>query len=167
MRPGDTVEQMHPDLVSKFPSLICKLSDRDQIQKFAKDNKLVVGAGMMRLRTDGVVITLLDPKVQSAIGRDNHINGWEVALKQENSSAYSKVKDVIFETSEFGFITPVVVFQDVTLDGNTVQRASLHNKERFDELDLYYGDMVLVEYSIIPSIRKDENCHRWNSAHNR
>lgn len=167
IKPGEKIEQMHPDLVSKFPSLVCKLSDRDLIRKFAKDNKTVIGAAMMRLRTDGVVITILDPKIQKALGRENHINQFEVALKNVEETAYTKVKDVIFECSEFGHICPVMVVEDVVLKGNTISRISLSNKERFMEMDLYYNDMVVVSYDIIPYCYKDDKCNEWNAKYNR
>jgi DNA ligase (NAD+) len=117
----------------------------------------------MRFRTDGVVITLTDPEIQKALGRDNDINNFEVAYKFTEESAYSKVKGVEFYVSEFGYITPVLVVENVILKGNDVNHITLSNKERFDELDLHYGDMVKVLYDIIPYVTIDENCVRSNS----
>jgi DNA ligase (NAD+) len=57
----------------------------------------------------------------------------------------------------FGFIAPVAKFNSVILKGNTVDHATMSNKERFDELDLHYGDTVKILYDIIPYILKGEN----------
>lgn len=156
MKKGDEVERIHPDHIRKFPTKICKFSDRDIIKDFANNNKWVIVNGM-RFRTDGVVITILDDEIQKALGRDKDINQFEVAYKFTEEKAVTKIKNVKFETSMFGFITPVAVFNDVVLKGNTINHASLSNKERFDELDLHYGDEINVLYDIIPYVTKDIN----------
>lgn len=156
MKKGDKIEQIHPDHIKKFPTKICKLGDRDSIKEFANNNRWVLVNGM-RFRTDGAVITILDPKIQEVLGRDKDINQFEVAYKFTEERATTKIVDVKFEASMFGFITPVAVFNDVILKGNTINHASLSNKERFDELDLHYGDTVNVLYDIIPYVIKDKN----------
>lgn len=159
IREGEEVEQIHPELIEKFPTEICLLGERDKIKAFATRNKYVTHH-QKRFRTDGVVMTILDPKIQRALGRENDINKFEVAYKFTEETAYSRVKKVEFYVSEFGFITPVLVINDVILKGNTVNHISLSNKERFDELDLSYGDEVKVLYDIIPYATFDENCYR-------
>lgn len=162
MKKGDVIESIHPDLIRKFPSLACSLSDVDRIREFAINNRYVE-MNKMRFRTDGVVITLTDPEIQSILGRENDINNFEVAYKFTEESAYTKVKGVEFYVSEFGYITPVLVVEGVILKGNDVDHITLSNKERFDELDLHYGDTVKVLYDIIPYVTIDENCVRSNS----
>lgn len=159
MKPGDEVEHIHPDLISKFPTVVCTFGDRDIIKKFANENRYVNINGF-RLRTDGAVMTILDDDIKKVLGRDNNINNFEVAYKFTEEYAYSKVKRVEFYVSEFGFITPVVVVNDVILKGNTINHISLSNKERFDELGLHYGDEVKVLYDIIPYVTLDNNCRR-------
>jgi len=161
MKSDSEVEEIHPDLIRDFPTMICKLSDRDDIKKFANDNKWVLKNGM-RFRTDGVVITLTDINVRRTLGRENHINNFEVAFKATEEYAYSKVVDVEFEVGMFGVITPVVVFNDVILKGNKINRASLSNKARFDELSLCRGDSIKILYDIIPYVTLDEYCLKIN-----
>jgi len=108
------------------------------------------------------VITFINPELKKVLGRDNDINNFEVAYKFTSEFAYSKVKDVEFYVSEFGFITPVVVFSPVYLKGNTVQKASISNKARFDELNLHYGDTIKVLYDIVPYITLDDYCMEMN-----
>ena len=156
---GDTIEQIHPSLIENFPTVICTLGDRDIIKNFANNNKFI-SINNMRMRTDGAVLTIIDPEIQKNLGRDNDINNFEVAYKFTEESAYTKVKDIEFYVSEFGYITPVLVVNDVILKGNTINHISLSNKERFDELNLSYGDEVKVLYDIIPYAVIDEKCKR-------
>ncbi len=159
MHKGDKVEQIHPDLIEKFPTQVCTFGDRGLISQFANENRYARVNGM-RFRTDGVVMTILDDNIKIALGRDGNINNFEVAYKFTEESAYSRVKDIEFYVSDFGFITPVLVVNEVILKGNTVSRISLSNKERFDELGLCYGDEVKILYDIIPYATVDERCRR-------
>lgn len=157
--PNEEIESIHPDLIKKFPTKICLLGDRDIIRQFANEHRYVNINGV-RLRTDGVVMTITNPEIQKILGRENHINNFEVAYKFTEEVAYSKVKNIEFYISDFGFITPVLVINDVILKGNTINRISLSNKERFDELEFCYGDEVKILYDIIPYATIDEKCRR-------
>lgn len=156
------IPEVHPMLIEKFPTLICKLSDRDKIKEFANNHKYVK-VGNERLRTDGIVITILDENIKRVLGRDNNINNFEVAYKFTEEYAYTRVKDVEFYVSDMSYITPVLVVNDVILKGNTINHISLSNKERFDELNLSYGDEVKVLYDIIPYVIVDDNCRKSNT----
>ena len=156
---GDELEELHPDQGTKFPTMVCKLSDREKIREFALQHRYVEINGH-HLRTDGVVMTIINPEIRKVLGRDNNINNFEVAYKFTEESAHSKVKDVIFDVSKFGYIVPVLHVNDVIMKGSNINRISLSNKERFDELDLHYGDEVKVLYDIVPYAIIDETCCR-------
>ncbi len=158
IHPGEDVEEIHPMMYEKFPTLTCKLRDREKIREFANNNRYVKIGIDDKLRTDGAVITIIDKDIQRILGRDNNINNFEVAYKFTEESAYTKVKDVEFYVSEFGYITPVLVTNDVILKGNTINHISLSNKERFDELNLCYGDTIKILYDIIPYATLDNKC---------
>ena len=158
---NEELADISEEYLLNFPSLICTFGDRDKIKQFADDHKYVKYKGK-HYRTDGVVLTILDKKIQKALGRDNSINKFEVAYKFTEESAYTKVKDVEFYVSEFGYITPVLVVNDVILKGNTINHISLSNIERFRELNLRYGDTVKVLYDIIPYVIKDKSCKSSN-----
>jgi NAD-dependent DNA ligase len=158
IHPGEDVEEIHPLIYEKFPTLTCKLGDREKIREFANNNQYVRTNGNDKLRTDGAVITILDKNIQRILGRDNNINNFEVAYKFTEEFAYTKVKNVEFYVSEFGYITPVLVTNDVILKGNTINHISLSNKERFDELNLCYGDTIKILYDIIPYATLDNKC---------
>lgn len=156
---NESIESIHPKLIENFPTEICTFGDRDIIRKFANRNRYIEYKGE-HLRTDGAVLTILDQNIQKVLGRENDINNFEVAYKFTEESAYTRVKDVEFYISNFSFVTPILVINSVNLKGNTIDRISLSNKERFDELDLHYGDMVKILYDIIPYATIDENCKR-------
>jgi NAD-dependent DNA ligase len=156
---GEEIEEIARDLCTRYPSVICKLGDRDRIKRFADENKYVTHSGH-KFRTDGVVITILDPAVQKVLGRENDINNFEIAYKFTEDKMRTFVKDIEFYTSDFGHITPVLVVTPVKLKGNTIDHISLSNKDRFDELDLHIGDEILVLYDIIPYVTMDASCKR-------
>lgn len=157
--PNEQVEHIHPLLPKEYPTLCCTFGDRELIRKFANEHRYVVYKGK-RYRTDGVVMTILDEEICKVLGRENNINKFEIAYKFTEEEAISKVKDVEFYVSDFGYITPVLVVNDIIMKGNTVNHISLSNKERFDELDLSYGDEVKVSYDIIPYAVVDKDCRR-------
>ena len=156
---GEKIESIHPDLIRDFPTEICTFGDRDIIKDFANKHRYAVHNGK-HFRTDGCVMTILDKRICEVLGRDRDINNFEVAYKFTEESAISRVKDCEFYVSNFGYVTPILVVNDVILKGNTINHISLSNKERFDELDLHYGDEVKVLYDIIPYAIIDSSCRR-------
>lgn len=156
---GEDIESIHPDLIRDFPTEVCTFSDRDVIRNFANKNRYAIHNGK-HFRTDGAVLTILDKDICRVLGRDNNINNFEVAYKFTEESAISRVKGCEFYVSNFGYITPVLVVNDVILKGNTINHISLSNNERFKEMDLHYGDEVRVLYDIIPYAIIDPSCKR-------
>jgi len=157
--PDQDIEDIHPMYTELFPYIICTLADRDKLKEFAYSHKYAK-VNNSTFRTDGIVLTIMDPKIQSGLGRENAINKFELAFKFTEEFAYAKVKDINFYVSEFGYITPVLQIYPVNLKGNTIENISLSNKERFDELNLHYNDTIKILYDIIPYATLDENCTR-------
>ena len=89
---GEELARISPDHLKNFPTLVCKFSDRDKIKDFADKHKYIEYNGK-HYRTDGAVLTIIDPKIQKALGRENNINKFEVAYKFTEESAYTRVKD--------------------------------------------------------------------------
>ena len=137
----------------EYPHIECKLSEIDKIHDFALSHKSVYPG----LRCDGCVIILSDTNLQKILGRDNDINKYEVAFKYTEEIGYSKVKDIEFTTGLFGRLSPVVIFKDINLKGNTINKASLGSYKRFKELELCKGDVIKVIYDIVPYIEYDDN----------
>lgn len=150
-----SAERIHPKALSEFPSLKCKLKDRDAIANFAENHRYVDG-----LRTDGAVIHLINPKLHEILGRTDNKNNFEVAYKFTEEVAMSHIEGMEFSVKNFGRITPVAIFEPVKMKGNKVKRVSLGSKARFDSLRLAKGDEVKVHYDIIPYITVDSSCER-------
>lgn len=144
MEDGDTIEKLCPE-VFQHPYLRCNLGDTDAIEKFAENHKFTEG-----LRCDGVVIHIINPEIQSVLGRKNDKNRFEVAYKFTEEYTYSKVEDIDFQVGLFGTINPVVKFKPVKLKGNTIDSASLGSIERCKDMKLRRGDKIKVSYDIIP-----------------
>ena len=144
MEDGDTIEKLCPE-VFQHPYLRCNLGDTDAIEKFAENHKFTEG-----LRCDGVVIHIINPEIQSVLGRKNDKNRFEVAYKFTEEYTYSKVEDIDFQVGLFGTINPVVKFKPVKLKGNIIDSASLGSIERCKDMKLRRGDKIKVSYDIIP-----------------
>ena len=133
------------------PYIVTTLSHRDKIRKFADEHHYVKG-----FRCDGAVIQFANPNVQSALGRDNDMNNFEVAYKFTEEVVKSHVKGVSFQVGLFGTVTPVIHFDGRRMKGNLVSSASLGSMGRFKDLNLHKDDEISVHYDIIPYITKDK-----------
>lgn len=104
--------------------------------------------------TDGIVIKVNDVKLQQELGKTSKSPRWAIAYKFQAEQAVTKLNSVSYQVGRTGAITPVANLEPVQLSGTVVKRASLHNADIIDSLDLYVGDMVYVEKGgeIIPKI---------------
>ncbi|MBV5260175.1 NAD-dependent DNA ligase LigA [Synechococcus moorigangaii CMS01] len=104
--------------------------------------------------TDGVVVKLNDFSLQAALGFTQKFPRWAIALKYAAEEAPTIVKDIIVNVGRTGAVTPMAVMAPVQLAGTTVQRATLHNADRIQELDLRIGDTVVIRKAgeIIPEV---------------
>lgn len=104
--------------------------------------------------TDGAVIKVDDTYLQRDLGATAKAPRWAVAYKFKAEQAATRLVSIDFQVGRTGAITPVANLEPVRLAGTTVKRASLHNAEQIELLDIRIGDMVLVEKGgeIIPKI---------------
>lgn len=104
--------------------------------------------------TDGAVIKVDDTKLQRDLGATAKAPRWAVAYKFKAEQASTRLVSVDFQVGRTGAVTPVANLEPVRLAGTTVKRASLHNAEQIELLDIRVGDTVLVEKGgeIIPKI---------------
>ena len=103
---------------------------------------------------DGVVIKVNHYSLRRALGRTSKAPKWAVAYKFKAEQALTKLQSVTFQVGRTGAITPVANLAPVHLAGTTVKRATLHNADQIEALDLRVGDMVYVEKGgeIIPKV---------------
>jgi DNA ligase (NAD+) len=104
--------------------------------------------------TDGVVIKVNSLRYQEELGFTAKVPRWAIAYKFQTETATSKLLGITYQVGRTGAITPVAELQPVALLGTTVKRASLHNANEIERLDVRIGDTVFVEKGgeIIPKI---------------
>lgn len=103
---------------------------------------------------DGVVIKVNKLEFQKELGFTSKFPRWAIAYKFKTEQATTKLIDVSYQVGRTGAVTPVANLKPVLLNGTTVKRASLHNSDNIEKLNLKYDDHVIVEKGgeIIPKI---------------
>jgi len=104
--------------------------------------------------TDGVVIKVNSLSQQNELGFTAKSPRWAIAYKYKAEEASTKLLSVTFQVGRTGTVTPVANLEPVLLSGSTVKRATLHNEDQINLLDLHLNDIVYVEKGgeIIPKI---------------
>ena len=115
---------------------------------------------------DGVVVKVNDIAQQDELGYTSKSPRWAIAYKFKAESTYATLESVQFQIGRTGAITPVAILNPVVLGGTVVKRASLHNADQIEKLDLYYGDSIAIEKGgeIIPKITSVESSKRGADA---
>ena len=104
--------------------------------------------------TDGVVIKVNDFHHQDELGYTAKSPRWAMAYKFKAEQVSTKLNSISYQVGRTGSITPVANLEPVQLAGTIVKRASLHNADQIEKLDIRIGDTVFVEKGgeIIPKI---------------
>ena len=112
--------------------------------------------------TDGIVIKVNSYAHQRTLGSTAKAPRWAVAYKFQAERALTKLLSVDFQVGRTGAVTPVANLEPVQLAGTVVKRASIHNADQIELLDIRIGDMVYVEKGgeIIPKITEVELSER-------
>jgi len=103
---------------------------------------------------DGVVIKVNSYRLQEELGFTAKSPRWAISYKFKAESTSTILESVVYQVGRTGAITPVANLSPVQLAGTTVKRATLHNADQIEKLDLHEGDIVFVEKGgeIIPKI---------------
>ncbi|MCT4622279.1 MAG: NAD-dependent DNA ligase LigA [Schleiferiaceae bacterium] len=103
---------------------------------------------------DGIVIKVNSFRKQQELGFTAKAPRWAIAYKFKAEQVSTILEEVTYQVGRTGAITPVANLKPVSLAGTTVKRASLHNKDQIEKLDLHIRDHVFVEKGgeIIPKI---------------
>lgn len=104
--------------------------------------------------TDGMVFKVNSLRQQKNLGYTAKSPRWAIAYKFQAEKALTRLNSVSYQVGRTGTVTPVANLDPVLLSGTIVKRASLHNEDIINGLDLHIGDMVYVEKGgeIIPKI---------------
>ena len=130
------------------------LKDFDELDKYCqfweKERKNI------DYETDGIVFKVNNIYLQNILGFTQKAPRWSIALKFPAEEASTKIKDLSFQIGRSGAVTPVANFEPVQLAGTTVSRATLHNFDRFEELNIHNYDTIVVRKAgeIIPEVVK-------------
>lgn len=120
--------------------------------------------------TDGVVIKVNSIHSQEELGYTAKSPRWAIAYKFKSEQVSTKLKSISYQVGRTGAITPVANLEPVQLAGTIVKRASLHNADQIEKLDIRINDTVFVEKGgeIIPKIiavdldKRPENSEKTN-----
>jgi DNA ligase (NAD+) len=140
----------------KIPSIekkyIFKASSIEEIEKHI--NYWDTHRNNLPFIIDGIVIKVNDYNQQEILGYTAKSPRWAIAYKFKAEKVLTKLESVSFQVGRTGAITPVANLTPVELGGTTVKRASLHNQDQMEKLDLRENDFVYVEKGgeIIPKI---------------
>ncbi len=106
------------------------------------------------VETDGIVIKVNNLLQQEKLGFTAKSPRWAIAYKYQSESARTILKKITPQVGRTGAVTPVAELEPVLLAGTTVKRASLHNMNEIERLDIREGDAVFVEKGgeIIPKV---------------
>ena len=104
--------------------------------------------------TDGIVIKVNELPYQQELGYTSKFPRWAVAYKFKAEQALTRLLSIDYQVGRTGAVTPVANLEPVQLSGTVVKRASLHNSDQMELLDIHIGDYVYVEKGgeIIPKI---------------
>lgn len=110
--------------------------------------------GTLAYQTDGMVIKVDSFAQREVLGFRSKSPRWAIAFKYPAEQVQTVLKQVTWQVGKGGNLTPVAEMEPVFVAGTTVRRASLHNIEQINRLDLHHGDTVVIEKAgeIIPYV---------------
>lgn len=122
-------------------------------------DKIGASRGELPYDIDGAVVKLNSFAQRQALGETSKVPRWAVAYKYPPEEKETKLLNIELSVGRTGRITPTAVFEPVQLCGTKVERATLHNQDFIDGLDIRIGDTIKVFKSgeIIPKVRSV--CH--------
>lgn len=131
---------------------VCKTADEvwDAITRIGENR------GNLGYDIDGAVVKLNRIADREKLGSTSKVPRWAVAYKYPPEEKETKVLDIELSVGRTGRITPTALFEPIRLCGTTVSRATLHNQDFIDDLDIGIGDTIVVYKSgeIIPKVKE-------------
>lgn len=129
----------------------CKTAD----EVWAAITKIGEMRGELEYDIDGAVVKLNNLSERSKLGNTIKFPRWAIAYKYPPEVKETRLIDIEVNTGRTGRVTPVAIFEPISLCGTMVSRATLHNQDFIDQMGLGIGDTILVYKSgeIIPKIK--------------
>jgi DNA ligase (NAD+) len=144
--------KMLSDFGLKTPPLKERVDSIEGIKKF--HHQLFSSRDELNFEIDGVVVKLDDFKLREIMGHRARSPRWAFAYKFESRKEVTILEDIVVQVGRQGTLTPVAVLRPVDVGGVTVSRASLHNMDIIEKLDVRIGDEVKVARAgdVIPEV---------------
>ncbi len=103
---------------------------------------------------DGAVIKVDEVALQGRMGATSHAPRWAMAFKYPPAQKVTRVREIVIQVGRTGALTPVAELEPVTVGGVTVSRATLHNPDELQRLDVREGDAVRIQRAgdVIPKV---------------
>ena len=117
-----------------------------QVKKFIMETESRRDAEIFPFMFDGVVVSYLDPRIRSILGRKNHINKYSIAIKFNTKKKLTRVRNITYTVGANGDITPMIWYDPIEFYGMINTKSSGHSYSRFMELGLKPGDVIQAEY---------------------
>jgi DNA ligase (NAD+) len=131
-------------------SRLCRTSDEvwEEIQAIGE------ARGNLAYDIDGAVVKVDNLEDREYFGATSKVPRWAIAYKYPPEEKETVVKEIRLTVGRTGRITPTAIFEPIRLCGTSVERATLHNQDRIDELDVRIGDTIAVRKAgeIIPEV---------------
>lgn len=170
LQDGETIKT-HAEALKKLKSWGFKVSDSYRVCNSVEEiwsyiSHWSTARFNLPLATDGVVIKVNDLQLQSELGMTAKSPRWAIAYKFKAEESTTPILSVEYQVGRTGAVTPVANLAPVHLAGTTVKRATLHNANEIERLDLHEGDTVYVEKGgeIIPKITRVDVSKRVASS---
>ena len=149
----------HDEALEKAASWGLPVSDKRRICKSIEEIEEFINywdteRKTLPFATDGIVIKVNQMQYQEELGYTAKFPRWAVAYKFKAEQALTRLNSIDYQVGRTGAVTPVANLEPVLLSGTIVKRASLHNADQMELLDIHIGDYVYVEKGgeIIPKI---------------
>jgi len=110
--------------------------------------------GSLAYDIDGAVVKVDNLEDREYFGATSKVPRWAIAYKYPPEQKETIIKDIRLTVGRTGRITPTAIFEPIRLCGTNVEKATLHNQDRIDELDIHIGDTIVVRKAgeIIPEV---------------
>ena len=122
----------------------------DKIEEVIESYRNFIEEG--NYQTDGIVFTFNDIETQNALGETSHHPKYRMAFKFQGDTAETAIKEIVWQVSRNGVLTPVAMVEPVEISGATIERVTLHNLGYVDRFMLKSGDTIEIVRSgeVIP-----------------
>jgi DNA ligase (NAD+) len=157
---ADTIRPLrHSEKHRLLRELGFKVDNHEKVcQNLSEVEKFVAQIGKIRqglpYGTDGVVISVDDLSLQDRLGIVGKAPRYMAAYKYPAEKATTVIKDIKFNVGRTGVLTPLAVFEPTLVAGSTIGKATLHNIDQINRLDVRIGDTVVIQKAgdVIPEV---------------